>query len=163
MGRSELQSETQSIRVEAGWMIGIVTARFNEEITSKLHVGAVARLKELGATDEQIYAVPVPGAIEIPIVAQALLKQGCDGVIALGAVVRGETSHFVYVCRSVERGCSQLALKFGRPVVFGVLTVDNEEQAKDRIGGRHGHKGRDAADVVVEMIWLLRQLQQPAQ
>jgi 6,7-dimethyl-8-ribityllumazine synthase len=138
---------------------GIVTSRFNEEITSKLEEGALARLKELGAKDDQLIRLSVPGAVEIPLAAQALLKKGCDGVIALGAVVRGETAHFEYVCRSVERGCTNVSLQFSKPVAFGVLTTDTEEQAMDRVGGRHGHKGKEAADVVIEMIQLLRELQ----
>ena len=135
-----------------------MTSRFNDEITSKLLEGALDRLVELGAKQDQIWSLSVPGAVEIPLAAQALLKKGCDAVIALGAVIRGETAHFDYVCRSVERGCTQVALESGRPVAFGVLTTDTDEQAMERIGGRHGHKGREAADVAVEMIQLLREL-----
>ena len=145
--------------MNSNWRIGIVTSRFNEEITSKLREGALTRLQELKIAESQILSLSVPGAIEIPIIAQALLKKGCDAVIALGAVVRGETAHFDYVCNSVERGCTQLALEFGRPVIFGVLTTDTEEQAMDRVGGHHGHKGREAADVAIEMIQLLAKVQ----
>ena len=148
-----------NLRVSPEWRIGIVTSRFNEEVTSKLEEGAVERLIEMGAKEEQLMRLSVPGAVEIPLAAQALLKKGCIGVIALGAVIRGETAHFDYVCRSVERGCTNVALTTGRPVAFGVLTVDNDEQALDRIGGRHGHKGKEAAEVVVEMIQLLKELQ----
>jgi 6,7-dimethyl-8-ribityllumazine synthase len=148
-----------NLRVAPEWRIGIVTSRFNEEVTLKLESGAVERLLELGAKEEQLLRLSVPGAVEIPLAAQALLKKGCGGVIALGAVIRGETAHFDYVCRSVERGCTNVALESGRPVAFGVLTVDNDEQALDRVGGRHGHKGREAAEVVVEMIQLLKELQ----
>lgn len=148
-----------NIKVAPEWRLGIVTSRFNDEVTSQLENGAVERLLELGAKEEQLLRLSVPGAVEIPVAAQALLKRGCMGVIALGAVIRGETAHFDYVCRSVERGCSNVALEFGRPVAFGVLTVDNDEQALERIGGRHGHKGREAAEVVVEMIQLLGELQ----
>lgn len=149
----------KNLKVEPEWRLGIVTSRFNDEITSKLESGASARLLELGAKEDQIMRLSVPGAVEIPLAAQALLKKGCIGVIALGAVIRGETAHFDYVCRSVERGCTNVALEFGRPVAFGVLTTDNDEQAHDRVGGRHGHKGKEAADVVVEMIQLLKELQ----
>lgn len=147
------------LKIAPEWRIGVVTSRFNDEVTSKLESGAVERLIELGAKDEQLLRLSVPGAVEIPLAVQALLKKGCIGVVALGAVIRGETAHFDYVCRSVERGCSNVALEFGRPVAFGVLTVDNDEQAQDRIGGRHGHKGREAAEVVVEMVQLLKELQ----
>jgi 6,7-dimethyl-8-ribityllumazine synthase len=149
----------ENLQIAPEWRVGVVTSRFNDEITSKLEEGALARLRELGAKDEQIMRLSVPGAVEIPLAAQALLKKGCAGVIALGAVIRGETAHFDYVCRSVERGCSDVALEFGRPVAFGVLTVDNDEQALDRVGGRHGHKGVEAAEVVAEMIQLLKELQ----
>lgn len=107
----------------------------------------------------EILEVKVPGAVEIPLTCQALFDQGCDGVVALGAVIRGETAHFDYVCNSVERGVTELMLKYGRPIGFGVLTVDTDEQAQDRVGGKHGHKGEEAAQVTYEMIELLRDLQ----
>ena len=81
-----------------------------------------------------------------------------DAVIALGAVIRGETSHYDYVCNAVERGCSQVQLEFMKPVVFGVLTTENEEQAFDRLGGKHGHKGKEAAQVAIEMISVLKEI-----
>jgi len=139
------------------WLrIGVVTARFNSEITEKLEVGALDYLEEIGA---EVFAVRVPGAVEIPLAVKALLDLGLDGVVALGAVIRGETSHYDYVCNSVERGCSQLALEYKKPVGFGVLTTENEAQALDRAGGEHGNKGQEAAQVVVEMIGLLNELQ----
>lgn len=137
------------------WKIGLVTARFNHEITEHLEAGAYERLLELGVKAEQLVRVRVPGAVEIPLAVSKLLDWECDAVIALGAVIRGETSHYDYVCQSVERGCSQLMLETKKPVVFGVLTTDNEQQALDRIGGAHGHKGREAADVAVEMLNLV--------
>lgn len=143
------------LKPRAKWKIGIVTARFNPEITEKLEAGAYERLMELGVTPEQVIRVKVPGAVEIPLAANALLDRECDGVIALGAVIRGDTSHYDYVCQSVERGCSTVMLKQKKPVVFGVLTTDNDEQAQERVGGKHGHKGRDAADVAIEMLSLL--------
>lgn len=146
--------------VELGWLrIGVVTARFNSEVTEKLEIGAIDYLEDLGA---EVYAVRVPGAVEIPLAAKALLDLGLDGVVALGAVIRGETTHYDYVCSSVERGCSQLALEYKKPVGFGVLTTENEEQAMDRAGGKHGNKGQEAAQVVVEMIGLLQELAKTA-
>ena len=139
-----------------GLKIGIVTARFNFEVTEKLEQGALAALNEMGCKD--VYQVRVAGAFEIPLAAKALIDSGCDGVVALGAVIRGETSHYDYVCSSVERGCTLLQVTTGKPVAFGVLTTENEEQAMDRVGGRHGHKGIEAARVAVEMVRLLKQV-----
>ncbi|MFN8845723.1 MAG: 6,7-dimethyl-8-ribityllumazine synthase [Bdellovibrionales bacterium] len=135
--------------------IGVVTSRFNSEITEKLLEGALMVLEDSGV---EILSVKVPGAVEIPITCQALLEAGCDGVVALGAVIRGETSHYDYVCNSVERGISQLMLKFNKPISFGVLTTENEEQALERVGGKHGHKGEEASQVILEMVGLLKDL-----
>ncbi|MGE0631988.1 MAG: 6,7-dimethyl-8-ribityllumazine synthase [Pseudobdellovibrionaceae bacterium] len=138
--------------------VGVVTARFNNEVTYRLEAGALAEFKKAGLSSDQINAVRVAGAVEIPLAAQALLDAGCDGVVALGAVIRGETTHYDYVCASVERGCSQLALQYKKPVAFGVLTTENEEQAMDRAGGSHGNKGAESAQVTLEMIELLHSI-----
>jgi 6,7-dimethyl-8-ribityllumazine synthase len=138
--------------------IGVVTSRFNSEVTDKLEEGALDYLQGGESDAIEILAVKVPGAVEIPLTIQALFDQGCDGVVALGCVIRGETSHYDYVCNSVERGVTQLMLDYKRPIGFGVLTTENEEQAFDRVGGKHGHKGREAAEVTLEMIGLLRDL-----
>lgn len=140
-----------------GLRIGVVTARWNAKITDELEKGAVAELKKLGCAN--IQAVRVPGAFEIPLAARALLEAGCDGVVALGCVIRGETTHYDYVCSAVERGCTELQLRTGRPVGFGILTTENEEQAWDRTGGKHGHKGQECSQVVVEMIHLLKAIE----
>ena len=133
--------------------IGVVTSRFNEDVTSLLEDGTLKYLQEC---DAEIFAVKVPGAVEIPLAVQALFDyQKVDGVVTLGAVIRGETTHYEEVCRSVERNCSRLMLDYKKPIGFGVLTVENEEQAFDRIGGAHGHKGVDAAQAVIEMIGLV--------
>jgi len=138
--------------------IGVVTAKFNSEVTDKLEAGALATLRELGCSESNIVAVKVPGAFEIPLAVQALLSGGCDAVVALGAVIRGDTSHYDYVCNAVERGCSELQLKYHKPVAFGVLTTDTDEQALDRAGGKHGNKGAEAAQVAIEMVNLLIQI-----
>ncbi|MGE0527456.1 MAG: 6,7-dimethyl-8-ribityllumazine synthase [Bdellovibrionales bacterium] len=143
---------------QSRWKIGIVTSRFNQEITEKLEAGAYERLLELGVKPEQVLRVRVPGAVEIPVAALRLIERECDAVIALGAVIRGETSYYDFVCNSVERGCSEVALRTKKPVIFGVLTTDNDEQAEARVGGAHGHKGRDAAEVAVEMINLMEMI-----
>lgn len=135
--------------------VGVVTSRFNSEITEKLEEGAFSYLETCPV---DVMAVRVPGAVEIPLACKVLMDEGCQGVVALGAVIRGETSHYDYVCNSVERGVTQLMLEYGRPIGFGVLTTENEEQALDRVGGKHGHKGEEAAQVMMEMIGLIQDL-----
>lgn len=132
--------------------IGLVVGLFNREITQKLEEGALQRLKERGIQDSKIQVIHVPGAFEIPLIADQMLQHGMDVVIALGCVIRGETSHYDYVCNAVERGCSEVALKRGAPVVFGILTTENEAQALDRVGGAFGHKGTESAEVALSML-----------
>ncbi len=137
----------------------IVVSRFNTEVTEKLLEGARARLVERGFEPGLITVVYVPGAVEIPLAAQRLAQTGLHkAIICLGAVIRGETTHYDYVCDQVSQGCAQVALQFDLPVIFGVLTTENEAQALDRVGGRHGHKGRDAVDTAVEMVSVLSQI-----
>lgn len=136
--------------------VGVVTSRFNNEVTDKLEEGALSYLEEF---DLEILAVKVPGAVEIPLACKALFDIGCHGVVALGAVIRGETSHYDYVCNSVERGVTALMLEYKRPIGFGVLTTDDDEQAMDRAGGKHGNKGAESARVVMEMMGLLEDLE----
>ncbi len=143
------------LEAQSRWKIGIVTSRFNHEITERLEAGCFERLLELGVKPAQIVRVRVPGAVEIPLAASKLLDRAYDGVIALGAVIQGDTKHFDYVCNAVERGCTELMLSSKKPVIFGVLTTNDEKQAEERVGGAHGHKGRDAADTLVEMLNLL--------
>lgn len=139
------------------WKVGVVTSRFNEEVTYKLEEGALAYLESCGV---DIMAVRVPGAVEIPLACKTLLDLGCDGVVACGAVIRGETSHYDFVCNSVERGITQLMLETGKPIGFGVLTTEDDEQALARAGGAHGNKGTEAAQVTIEMIGLTQDLRQ---
>lgn len=136
--------------------VGVVTARFNSEVTEKLEEGALSYLESCEGVE--VLAVRVPGAVEIPLTCQALFEAGCDGVVALGAVIRGETSHYDYVCSSVERGVTELMLVYNRPIGFGVLTTENDEQALARAGGAHGNKGTECAQVVMEMIGVLDQI-----
>ncbi len=138
------------------YKIAVVTSRFNEEVTLKLQEAALEFLEEFGA---EVYSVHVPGAIEIPITIQVLFdSHKVDGAVALGAVIRGDTTHYEEVCRSVERACTTLMMDYKKPIGFGVLTTENEEQAFARAGGEHGNKGRDAAQTVVEMIGLLKEI-----
>lgn len=140
--------------------IGVVTARFNFEVTEKLEQGALELLYARGFKDDQILLVRVPGAFEIPLAVKKLLsKPDVIGCVALGAVIRGDTSHYDYVCNAVETGCTQLALDFQKPVGFGILTTENDEQAHARAGGAHGNKGADAAQVVIEMANLMSTLE----
>lgn len=139
--------------------IAIITSRFNESVTTALKAGALARLAENNILDEQITSIDVPGAVEIPFVAKQLAKKNhYDAIICLGAVIRGETTHYDYVCDQVSQGCQQVMMQFDIPVIFGVLTTENEAQAFDRVGGAHGHKGRDAVDTALEMIAIARSL-----
>ncbi|CAM2785944.1 6,7-dimethyl-8-ribityllumazine synthase [Legionella worsleiensis] len=140
--------------------IAVVVSTFNEAITTAMKQGTLDRLAELGFKPNDITLVEVPGAVEIPLVAQLLAKtRQVHAIIALGAVIRGETTHYDYVCEQVSQGCQSVMLDYEIPVIFGVLTTENEEQAWDRLGGTHGHKGRDAADCAVEMYLLSQQLQ----
>ncbi len=140
--------------------IAVVVSTFNQEITGALKDGALQRLNELGFKSEDITLVEVPGAVEIPFVANLLAKQKrVEVIIALGAVIRGETTHYDYVCDQVSQGCQRVMLDHDIPVIFGVLTTENDEQARDRVGGNHGHKGKDAADCAVMMHSIKMQLQ----
>ncbi len=139
--------------------IAIATSVFNNEITDLLLQGALARLQECGIIQENISVTTVPGAIELPLVIQLLAKsKKYQAIICLGAVIRGETSHFDYVCEQVSSGCQKVMLKYNIPVIFGVLTTDNMEQALERVGGKHGHKGIACADTALEMITIVEKL-----
>jgi 6,7-dimethyl-8-ribityllumazine synthase len=131
-----------------GLKFAIVVARFNPEITEKLLAGAQEALAKAEAA--AVSVDHVPGAFELPLAAKKLADT-CDGVIALAAIVRGETPHFDFVAQAAAHGLQQVALETGKPVAFGVLTTDNYQQALDRAGGAHGNKGFDAAMTAVEM------------
>ena len=139
--------------------IGIVAARFNEFITSKLLGGALDGLKRHNVNENDIDVAWVPGAFEIPLIAQAMVKsKKYDAVICLGAVIRGATSHYDYVCNEVSKGIAQVSLQSEIPVMFGVLTTDNIEQAIERAGTKAGNKGADAAMAALELVNLLPQI-----
>lgn len=138
----------------------IVATRFNDLVVGRLVDGAVDTLKRHGADPGEIHLVRVPGAVELPLVARRLARsRRYAGIIALGAVIRGQTPHFDYVCRECAAGLQQVSLEFDVPVGFGVLTCDSIDQALDRAGGKAGNKGADAAIATVEMVDLLRQLE----
>lgn len=142
-----------------GLKIGIVVARFNEFITSKLLSGAEDTLLRHGANGDDITVAWVPGAFEIPLVAKKMAKSGkYDGIICLGAVIRGATSHYDYVCNEVSKGVALVNVETEVPTAFGVLTTENIQQAVERAGTKAGNKGSDAAMAVIEMANLTRQL-----
>lgn len=141
----------------AGMKVGIVASRFNEIIVNKLLGGAVDGLVRHGVEEDNITAAWVPGAFEIPLAADKMAASGkYDAVIAVGAVIRGSTSHYDYVCAEVSKGIAQASVKNGVPVMFGVITTDNIEQAIERAGSKAGNKGAECAAGAIEMVNLLR-------
>ncbi len=145
--------------VAAGIRVGIVVSRFNEFITSKLLGGAMDGLLRHGIDEDDVTAVWVPGAFEIPVIASRMAKSGkYDAVICLGAVIRGSTDHYNYVCSEVSKGIAAVSLETGVPVLFGVLTTDNIEQAIERAGTKAGNKGYDCALSAIEMVNLMKNL-----
>lgn len=142
-----------------GLKIGIVVSRFNEFITSKLLSGAEDTLRRHGVNEDDITVAWVPGAFEIPLIAKKMAKSGkYDGIIALGAVIRGATSHYDYVCNEVSKGIALVNMETEVPTAFGVVTTENIEQAVERAGTKAGNKGSDAAMAVIEMVNLAKQL-----
>ena len=145
--------------VAEGIRVGVVCARFNEFIVSKLLSGCEDGLLRRGVREEDISVAWVPGAFEIPLVAAKMAKSGkYDAVIALGAVIRGSTSHYDYVCAEVSKGIAHASLESGVPVLFGVLTTDTIEQAIERAGSKAGNKGAECAQGAIEMVNLLHAL-----
>ena len=145
--------------VSEGTKIGIVAARFNEFIVSKLIAGARDGLVRHNVEDDDITLAWVPGAFEIPVMAKKMAESGkYDAVICLGAVIRGATSHYDYVCAEVSKGIASVSLETGIPVMFGVVTTDNIEQAIERAGTKAGNKGYDCALGAIEMINLAKQM-----
>ena len=146
--------------VSEGIRVGIVAARFNEFIVSKLLSGCEDGLLRHGVRSEDIAVAWVPGAFEIPLAAQTMAKSGkYDAVITLGAVIRGATSHYDYVCAEVSKGVANVSLNTGVPVLFGVLTTDTIEQAIERAGTKAGNKGSECAQGAIEMVNLIRALE----
>ena len=139
--------------------IAIVAGRFNEFITSKLVGGALDVLKRNDVSEESIDIAWVPGAFEIPLIAKKLANtQKYDAIITLGAVIKGSTPHFDYVCSEVSKGVAQISLQSELPVIFGVLTTNNIEEAIERAGTKAGNKGADAAFSAIEMINLIKEI-----
>ncbi len=136
------------------WVVGISAAQWNAEITDSLLKGAVEILKSKGIKQENLHILRPPGAFELPVTAQWLIEKGCQGVIALGSVIRGETPHFDFVCNGTTKGLVEVSLKFNVPVIYGLLTDNTWQQAKDRSGGALGNKGEECALALLEMLSL---------
>ncbi|MFI5160553.1 MAG: 6,7-dimethyl-8-ribityllumazine synthase [Sphingobacteriales bacterium] len=142
------------------YRFGIVVAEWNAEITNALYQGAYQSLVNHGALPDNIFNYPVPGSFELTSGADLLLTNNrhLDAVICLGCVIQGETRHFDFICNAVANGISNVAIKHSRPVIFGVLTTDNQQQAIDRAGGKHGNKGDEAAMTAIKMANLAETL-----
>ncbi len=141
--------------------IGIIATRFNEFIVSKLLTGALDGLSRHNVLDDDIEIAWVPGAFEIPLIASKMAKSGkYDAIICLGTVIRGQTSHYEYVCNEVTKGIAQVSLKYDMPIIFGVLTTENIEQAIERAGTKAGNKGYDCAISAIEMVNLSKEIEQ---
>ena len=142
-----------------GMRFGIVVSEWNEKVTGSLMEGAIKTLKKYGATAEDINTVTVPGSYELTSGAQLMIESGnYDAIICLGCVVQGETRHFDFICNAVATGITEVAVKYNKPVIFGVLTTNNMQQAIDRSGGRHGNKGDEAAVTAIKMVDLAKKL-----
>jgi 6,7-dimethyl-8-ribityllumazine synthase len=138
---------------------GIVVAEWNSAITNALYQGAYESLLEHGALADNIYTYSVPGSFELTSGADILLKNSkVNAVICLGCVIQGETRHFDFICNAVANGITNVAIKYSKPVIFGVLTTDNQQQAVDRSGGKHGNKGVEAAVTAIKMAFLAETL-----
>src|SRR2546421_3865372 len=148
------------LSIPPGTNIAIIAARFNAHIVDELLNGCVRRLRELGAAKQHVEIFRVPGAFELPVAARvAAGTRRFAAIICLGCVIRGDTPHFDYVAGEAARGIQQVALREKLPIIFGVLTTNTEQQAKDRIGGPHGHAGERAADAAAEMIAVLKSME----
>jgi 6,7-dimethyl-8-ribityllumazine synthase len=138
------------------YKFAIAVAEWNAEVTGSLYNGALARLLEYGVNENNIYSVSVPGSFELTAAAELLLNKypDLDGVICLGCIIQGETRHFDFICDAVAHGLTQVGIKHNKPVVFGVLTTNDQQQAIDRAGGKHGNKGDEAAITAIKMAHL---------
>ncbi|NOZ63604.1 MAG: 6,7-dimethyl-8-ribityllumazine synthase [Caldiserica bacterium] len=151
--------EVKGSLISKGKRYGIVISRFNEFISSRLLSGAVDTLLRHGAKEEEIEVYWIPGSFEVPMAASKVAqKKDIDGVICLGTLIRGDTPHFDYIAKEVSKGIAEVALKSGKPVIFGIITADTLEQAIERAGTKAGNKGRDAALAVIEMVNLLENI-----
>ena len=145
----------------AGYKFAIVVAEWNQQITGALYNGAISSLLKHGATEDDILSFAVPGSFELTVAADMVLtNKNVDAVICLGCVIQGDTRHFDFICDAVAQGVTNVSIKHSKPVVFGVLTTDNLQQAIDRAGGIHGNKGDEAAITAIKMVDLAATLRQ---
>lgn len=158
MGKKQNLSDVALIKhaKASDWKIGIITARWNTEVTTNLTEGCVSHLKAEGVLDDNIIQISVPGTFEITVATKMLLQKypSIHAIIGIGCVIKGETSHNEYINQSVASGLTQLGIISGKPCIFGVLTPNSMEQALDRSGGHHGNKGVEAASTAIQMIAL---------
>jgi 6,7-dimethyl-8-ribityllumazine synthase len=132
---------------------GVIVSEWNEEVTESLYNGALETLLKYGAERENIYRRNVPGSFELPLAAQWMAQvEEIDAVICIGCVIQGETRHFDFICQAVAQGITEVGLKYNKPVIFGVLTPNTQQQALDRAGGKHGNKGDEAAITAIKML-----------
>lgn len=151
--------DIQSVADASEMKFGIVVAEWNTEITEALYNGAYETLIKHGAKEENILKKYVPGTFELTLGAQLIAEQtDVDAIIVLGCVIQGETRHFDFICHGVTQGITDLNIKFSKPIIFGVLTTDDEQQALDRAGGKHGNKGDEAAVTAIKMVSLKESL-----
>ena len=137
----------------SGKTFAVLVSEWNDAVTHPLAEGALTILKKYGVPDEHLVQYAVPGSFELPLAAQKMASRSeIDAVICLGCVIRGETPHFDYICQAVALGLKDVALKYDKPVIFGVLTTNTLEQAQDRAGGKHGNKGDEAAMTAIKML-----------
>lgn len=154
-------AQATELSIVESFPIAVIVGVFNRHITQNLQDGAITQLQKRGIKKEHINVYEVPGAIEIPLVAKRLaMSNSVQSIITLGSVIRGDTSHYDLVCNMASEGCMKVSLKYNIPVIFGLLTTENEEQAWDRLGGKHGHKGIELANAAISMQQLLNQLPQ---
>jgi 6,7-dimethyl-8-ribityllumazine synthase len=152
---------TEDLSIVESFPIAIIVGVFNRHITQNLQDGVITQLQKRGIKKEHINVYEVPGAIEIPLIAKRLaMSNSVQSIITLGSVIRGDTSHYDLVCNMTSEGCMNVSLKYNIPVIFGLLTTENEEQAWDRLGGKHGHKGIELANAAISMQQLLNHLPQ---
>lgn len=160
---SSLKNLSDFSNIEIGdaspFRFGIIVSQWNVEVTGALYNGAYNLLLKQGAKEESILSVSVPGSYELPSAANIMLThQKLDAVICIGCVIQGDTKHFDFICQAVATGITEVSIKHNKPVVFGVLTTNNLEQALDRAGGKHGNKGDEAAVTAIQMAALQKQL-----
>ncbi len=149
--------DPETVPDASGMKIGIVVSEWNEEVTAALAEGAVNSLKKHGCNDENIIVMPVPGSFELTFGSRLIAeKHALDAVIAIGCVIQGETRHFEFICQAVAHGITELNMEYDIPFIFGVLTTENQQQALDRAGGKHGNKGDEAAITAIKMVGLKR-------